>query len=129
MRPLRMRKDALLLADRDFLVAMPSEVSAGKLVHMYAVTNQHVAKRCGAIRVTKGSRKVEVIPTRPADWITHSSGDDVAVLPLGPMPAVIEKVREAGTPATLYHYFDCQHPRSRLKTSGGVLDQASETTV
>jgi hypothetical protein len=90
-----------------FLVAVASEVDA-KQVHLYAVSNDHVTRRGAVIRRRRADGDVEIIPGEPADWIEHPDGDDVAVRPLGPVPAVPESIRRAGIPSIDYHYFEAE---------------------
>lgn len=88
-----------------FLVGMASE-AAPELVHLYAVSNDHVTSRCPVIRLTKANGDVELIPLEPQDWIEHPDGDDVAVCAVGPVPAPGEQFRDLNIPMDAHFYFD-----------------------
>jgi hypothetical protein len=68
-----------------FLIGVPSEANPSS-VHLYAVSNDHVFRRCPVIRLIHGD-KGAIVPGADTDWIKHPKGDDVAVRPLGAVPA------------------------------------------
>jgi hypothetical protein len=70
-----------------FLIAVPSEANPSR-VHLYAVSNEHVSTRCPVIRRSVPlADKVGIVPGEDSDWIEHPDGDDIAVRPLGDVPA------------------------------------------
>ena len=52
------------------------------MVHLYAVTNDHVRLTAPVIRYGTG----EPMRGTPDDWIPHPDGDDLAIRPLGLVP-------------------------------------------
>ena len=52
---------------------------------LYVVTNDHVARKAGAVRIADpdGRHPADVIETPQDEWLRHPDGDDVAVFPLG----------------------------------------------
>jgi hypothetical protein len=65
-----------------FLLGFPGTPDAAK-VHLYAVTNDHVRLTCPVIRYGDG----EPVDGDADDWIPHPDGDDLAIKPLGFLPA------------------------------------------
>jgi hypothetical protein len=64
------------------LVGIPSEVNPSR-VHLYAVTNDHVARRCSVVRLAKRKGAPFVLPGGEADWASHPDGDDISIRSLG----------------------------------------------
>lgn len=59
-------------------------------VHLYAVTNDHVAQQCPVIRLTRSVKRVKeafVVPGVTTDWESHPKGDDIAIRYLGVWPS------------------------------------------
>src|SRR4051812_28722882 len=65
-----------------FLVGLDSTEVPG-LVHLYAVSNEHVAISggCSVIRLNRRSAGPLILPYGPEDWERHPDGDDLAILP------------------------------------------------
>jgi hypothetical protein len=55
-------------------------------VHLYAVTNDHVAKPCPVIRLVNKRGDPHVLQGDWSDWHPHPDGDDIALRPLGAVP-------------------------------------------
>lgn len=51
----------------------------GPWIQVYLVTCSHVAKNAEAVRINTRSGKVSVIRLKPADWLHHPDGDDLAL--------------------------------------------------
>jgi hypothetical protein len=68
-----------------FLLGIPSEVN-DHIVHLYAVTADHVRTGAPVVRLVSESGDVELHDAPAADWLPHPDGDDVAILPLGSIP-------------------------------------------
>ena len=66
-----------------FLVGIHGAEGSG-LVHLYAVTNEHVAISggCSVIAFNRLSGGRHIHPVGPEDWEPHPDGDDLAILPL-----------------------------------------------
>jgi hypothetical protein len=67
------------------LVGVPSQANPSR-VHLYAVTNDHVADGCPVVRLVNVLGEPYVLPGTSADWYPHPDGDDVAIRPLGAVP-------------------------------------------
>jgi hypothetical protein len=88
-----------------FMVGVPSEARPDH-IYLYAVSNEHVSTRGPIIRLTRADGEAEIIPAAPEDWIAHPTGEDVAVRPLGLVPAIEERFRRMGIPTPGYRYLD-----------------------
>lgn len=55
-------------------------------VHLYAVTNQHVAERCPVARLVNMQGDPYVLIGDQSDWVAHPDGDDIALRPIGAVP-------------------------------------------
>jgi hypothetical protein len=69
-----------------FLVGIPSQANPSR-THLYAVTNDHVADACPVVRLGKTDGTPYVLPGTQSDWEPHRDGDDIAIRPLGAVPA------------------------------------------
>ena len=68
------------------LVGVPSTVNPSR-VHLYAATNDHVARSCPVIRLVKKCGDAYVLPgVFGSDWYPHPDGDDIALRSLGAVP-------------------------------------------
>lgn len=68
------------------LVGIPSIANKSR-VHLYAVTNDHVAIGCPVVRLVDKAGKTHVLPPDEASsWLAHPDGDDIAIRPLGAVP-------------------------------------------
>lgn len=56
-------------------------------VHLYAVTNDHVARSCPVVRLVDRHGDAYVLDGAWSDWEPHPRGDDIALRPLGALPA------------------------------------------
>lgn len=88
-----------------FLIGVPSQ-SNPVLVHVYAVTNDHVSRPCPHIRLAKLNGNVQIVPGADTDWIDHPDGDDVAVRPLALQAAPLDVMRKQRIPIDAYSYLD-----------------------
>lgn len=68
------------------LVGIDSTANRSR-VHLYAVTNDHVAKECPVARLVNRRGDAYVLPGARCDWKPHPDGDDIAVRSLGAVPA------------------------------------------
>jgi hypothetical protein len=68
------------------LVGIPSQANPSR-VHLYAVTNDHVAISCPVPRLVNRTGDAFVLPGGyDSDWTPHPDGDDIAIRPLGAVP-------------------------------------------
>lgn len=67
------------------LVGVSSTANPSR-VHLYAVTNDHVAKPCPVVRLVNRTGDPYVLPGDRSDWVPHPLGDDIALRPLGAVP-------------------------------------------
>ena len=68
-----------------FFVGVPDKNYPDYALHLYAVTNWHVAVSSGAtvLRVNLLRGGTGYVESDPSDWISDPNGHDVAILPLG----------------------------------------------
>ncbi len=68
-----------------FFVGVPDKNYPDYTLHLYAVTNWHVAVSSGAtvLRVNLLRGGTGYVESDPSDWISDPNGHDVAILPLG----------------------------------------------
>jgi hypothetical protein len=65
-----------------FLLGVLSEANPSA-VHLYAVTNHHVALGAPVVRLMNENGNAEIHDGVASDWIEHPDGDDLAIRPLG----------------------------------------------
>jgi hypothetical protein len=80
-----------------FLFGIPSNAH-NYVIHLYAVTNDHVREGAPVVRLVTQSGEVEIHEANATDWIPHPDGDDLAVLSLG---AVAERRYIYASPESL----------------------------
>jgi hypothetical protein len=67
-----------------FLVGVNCKTNPAYYVHLYIVTNEHVARSCSVARLTNEKDEIEIKDgSFDADWVAHPDRDDVAVRSLG----------------------------------------------
>lgn len=69
-----------------FFVYLPYSNHPKRAIHLYAVTNWHVACRdgCSVIRLNTIDGGTEILDFDPSDWHFESGGHDIAVVPIEP---------------------------------------------
>jgi hypothetical protein len=67
------------------LIGVPSRANQSR-VHLYAVTNDHVADGCPVVRLVNKAGGAFVLSGTQSEWYSHPEGDDVAIRPLGALP-------------------------------------------
>jgi hypothetical protein len=65
-----------------FVLAVAAS-SSDALLHLYAVTNDHVAMNARAIRLTPTEGDAQIVPVAENEWVRHPDGDDVSACYLG----------------------------------------------
>lgn len=77
-------KEGSQLGGSGFLVGVPLDQNKD-FVSLYAITNNHVVKKCGdhpAIRLNKMDGSIDVLVTTKQAWKAHPYASDVAAMPI-----------------------------------------------
>jgi hypothetical protein len=69
-----------------FLLGILTGPTGHGLIHLYAVTNDHVRRSCPVVRLTNGLGATEIHDWTADSWREHPKGDDVAVRAFGAVP-------------------------------------------